>query len=396
MSRRRNYDPPAFGSDSFLDIVANIVGILIILMVVVGVRASRAPVSLPTAAIVADPASRQSSIPVLEPLTESEPPALAVEEEPPHEPTPQVIHPYKPVPIVTTLPQEPIRLLPLPEVKVPKDLADEAQRLAQHRDALADQYEALKQSLGQLRTRSDRSKSALSNARQLAALVDERRQAADAEALSALELVQQGEEYIRKLEEQVAAARENTEPTETLEHVTTPVSRLVEGREVHYRLSGNRVSYVPVNELASRLKTELSRRRDTIMSRNLYRGEVGPLVGYKMEYTVKRQSLSLEDELRYGRGIVRMIVSDWTLRPEADLVTESHDEALKSGSRFLYGIRSAGPGTTITFWIYPDSFELHDELKAFVQESGFRVASRPLPEGVPIAGSPQGSKSLAQ
>ena len=177
MSRRRNYDPPAFGSDSFLDIVANIVGILIILMVVVGVRASRAPVSLPTAAIVVDPAPRRSSIPVLEPISEPEPAPLHIDEEPDAEPTPTplVIHPYEPVPIETTLPQEPIRLLPLPEVKVPKDLEQEAQRLAQHRDALADQYEALKQSLGQLRSRSDRSKSALTHARQLAALVDERR-----------------------------------------------------------------------------------------------------------------------------------------------------------------------------------------------------------------------------
>ena len=52
----------AFGSDSFLDVVANIVGILIILIVVVGVRVARAPalvdvppVAPPTLAIDAAP-----------------------------------------------------------------------------------------------------------------------------------------------------------------------------------------------------------------------------------------------------------------------------------------------------------------------------------------------------
>ena len=43
MSRRR---PPAelqFGSDSFLDVVANIVGILIILIVIAGLRVSQIP-----------------------------------------------------------------------------------------------------------------------------------------------------------------------------------------------------------------------------------------------------------------------------------------------------------------------------------------------------------------
>ena len=46
MSRRRGTSQQAVGDDSFLDIVANIVGILIILIVVAGVRASRAPVEL--------------------------------------------------------------------------------------------------------------------------------------------------------------------------------------------------------------------------------------------------------------------------------------------------------------------------------------------------------------
>ena len=41
---RRHHEETSFGSDSFLDVIANIVGILIILIVVAGVRVSRAPV----------------------------------------------------------------------------------------------------------------------------------------------------------------------------------------------------------------------------------------------------------------------------------------------------------------------------------------------------------------
>ena len=47
MTRRRATPQQAAGDDSFLDIVANIVGILIILIVVAGVRASRAPIEVP-------------------------------------------------------------------------------------------------------------------------------------------------------------------------------------------------------------------------------------------------------------------------------------------------------------------------------------------------------------
>ena len=44
MSRRATQGETGFGSDSFLDIVANIVGILIILIVIAGIKMSQAPV----------------------------------------------------------------------------------------------------------------------------------------------------------------------------------------------------------------------------------------------------------------------------------------------------------------------------------------------------------------
>ena len=47
MSRRFSSGDPDFGSDSFLDIVCNIVGILIILIVVVGVQVQQQPPESP-------------------------------------------------------------------------------------------------------------------------------------------------------------------------------------------------------------------------------------------------------------------------------------------------------------------------------------------------------------
>ena len=43
MSRRKSTGDQEFGSDSFLDIIANIVGILIILIVVAGLRVAQQP-----------------------------------------------------------------------------------------------------------------------------------------------------------------------------------------------------------------------------------------------------------------------------------------------------------------------------------------------------------------
>ena len=46
MSRRKSSGDQEFGSDSFLDIIANIVGILIILIVVAGMKVARQPTLL--------------------------------------------------------------------------------------------------------------------------------------------------------------------------------------------------------------------------------------------------------------------------------------------------------------------------------------------------------------
>ena len=50
----------------------------------------------------------------------------------------------------------------------------------------------------------------------------------------------------------------------------------------------------------------------------------------------------------------------------------------------------------VTFWVYPDSFEMFRKLRDHVYERGHDVAGRPLPAGTPIAGSRNGSASRGQ
>ena len=71
-------------------------------------------------------------------------------------------------------------------------------------------------------------------------------------------------------------------------------------------------------------------------------------------------------------------------------------QALTPGSLFYTALRSAPTDTTLTFWVYPDSFGSFRELQTFAHQHGFKVAARPLPDGMLIMGSPSGSKSLGQ
>ena len=71
--------------------------------------------------------------------------------------------------------------------------------------------------------------------------------------------------------------------------------------------------------------------------------------------------------------------------------------ALAEGSEFRQIVdRLDTQQTVVTFWVYPDSFDLYRTLRDFLYEHEVVVAGRPLPEGVPIASSRRGSVSRGQ
>lgn len=371
MARRKKQDEGAFGSDSFLDIVANVVGILIVLMVIAGLRVSREPTVKPE---FARTATQRQPVAVVEPEPEPEPPedaepappAVVVVEEPPE--------PAEPPPELVARARE----LQARIVDLTSDIELSNRRqadLQRRRTDLAAQVTSLEASLQgdeQARTAAER-------------------QSGDAQA-SLREL----QNHLAGLQGELRTAAAESPATQVLKHRVTPVSRQVDGKEVHFRLAGGRVSVVPLDALANELKFRIERNRDSLMRLQRYDGAIGPVEGYKMHYVIERIPMSVLEELQFGRGYVRMGLSFYELEPLPDVVTESAEEALSRSSRFRRELDRAGPGTTVTFWVYPDSFALHRKLLEYVHGAGLDVAARPLPMGVPIAGSPHGSKSMAQ
>jgi hypothetical protein len=181
-----------------------------------------------------------------------------------------------------------------------------------------------------------------------------------------------------------------------LHHSVTPISKVVTGEELHFRLHEGRVAFVPIEELARRLKADIDRRKEMLAKLPRYEGSVGPVDGFNMEFVIERQELALADQLKFGQQMVRMQVTKWTIVPERNLSTETAEQAMQRGSSFYNALLSAGPTATLTFWVYEDSFSAARKLQDFIHQHGYQVAARPLPMGVPISGSPDGSKSLAQ
>ena len=374
MSRRVRNDEIELGSDSFLDIIANIVGILIILIVIAGVKVARQP------AVVEPVQTAAVEIPeevVPEPII---PPALPVFPTEP-EPEPVVEEPAKPQ---FGIPRSPSRYVAAPQNKT--------QPRVIFADSLDQKEAGLKQFAERRRIMNAEITRLASIRRQASTTLDGKMTSNTAvrTELAALQnSLQDKRAEAAALRRRLNAPIAEQVDLNQIEHKVTPVGRAVTGPEIHFRLAGGKVSYVPVEELVSELKSDASRKQSALMSSSSYRGRVGPIRGYRMKYEIARKRDSLGT-------LFRVIVNEWEVEPTADLEAETVQQAQRSGSLFDRRLLTLSRDANVTFWVYPDSFSEYRTLQSRVHRDGLTVAGRPLPFGVPIAGSPNGTKSSGQ
>jgi hypothetical protein len=368
MSRRRISDDIEFGSDSFLDIVANIVGILIILIVVAGIKAGTAPIS----------AEKLSEY--LRTHVKTEP--AKVEQA-------AAVQPVAPQPVKAPPRPEPLVIPPSPALLKQADalkaelasLDSQAQSATAEIEKTSHDEQADSQAIAELRTAIDA---------EAAELGRDKTQLAQTESQLAAKKT-----GLLQLEVDVQKAQAVKPQVTTLQHKLTPLGREISGKELHFRLLNNRVAFLPIEELIQRLRPQILHNRDQLIRNGIQRGEIGPVAGFHMDYLLEARRLSAMEELRQGMSVA-INLSSWKLVAEPDLETESGDEAIKPHGDYLRRLRDADAETTITFWVYPDSYRLYRQLQEFAHHENFTVAARPLPFGVGISGSPQGSRSSGQ
>lgn len=368
MSRRKLHEVE-FGSDSFLDVLANMVGILIILIVIACVRAGRTPV-----------------LPPLEgpELVETAEPIASITEQVDAEPV------IGPEPIVEVPELGPEDLEP------PRELVLQLKSVETEITGLRSRHFATEEELKKLREQAEAARQEADAAEKAAS--DEKRDLEEHKIRVARLQQSLGDrkDILTGLLADFEDAKNARAPVVKVKHRLAPISQEIQGPEVHFRLLGNRVSVVPLDELVERLKFQLERQKDWLARHSRHQAVVGPVGGYSLQYVVERQQLSPMEERKLGYGAFRVGVASWELVPERDVPTESVEEALRRGSRFAIALQAAPENATLTFWVYPDSFGLYRKLQEASHAEGFVVAARPLPKGVAIAGSPNGTRSAGQ
>lgn len=342
MSKRPNSDAEAPGQDSFLDVVANLVGILIILVMVVGAQTKRG--------LIAREAARQAvAAPVASPdksageLAAAQAAATSVEQS------------------IGELEQKirrqnleaAMRQQERDQVQLLVTIAE--QRLAEHRDKLG--------------------------------------AAEQAKYDTQAELVAARGELARLSQDQTALSR----PTPAvLQHLPTPMAKTVFGTEIHFRLLGGRITYVPWDEMIAALKADAPNHIHKLRDAPRAEMSLPVIAGFGARYVLQRAEAEVQTRIGVATQTKIELEKIYFVDAEANLGVPLAD-ALKPGSQFRSQLAGQRPQqTTVTIWVYPDSFDQFRELKAELFKQGFLTAGRPLPAGHPIGGSPDGSRSSAE
>lgn len=176
----------------------------------------------------------------------------------------------------------------------------------------------------------------------------------------------------------------------------SPVARPSDGDEYHFEVRRGRVAYIDMERLIEKVKVDLRLQLRLADGVRAISATVGPVGSFKVHYEVGRtmpESLREAIDSRQGGYGFR----SWEIVPVRDLRGETFESIQHPASDFARAINRLTPSkSTITLWVYPDGFPMYRKLRDLLHARGFIVAARPLPEGVAIRGSPNGSVSAAQ
>lgn len=421
MSRRKSDADQEFGSDSFLDIIANIVGILIILIVVAGVKVARQAETRDPVAVALSHNLSEVPRPTADDTLEE---AIAA-------PT---NWPWTPNDVgdstsseAATIGEEVLeasrkQLLALQEEEAEylKEVEQLTLKSAQVDESLTESNRQISKLSADLNRAETEDKNAIMQLTSIQrevqmtettveSLKAELEQESGREQLyrGTLSSLDQRQKYVhdaleqvsmetRRLNEVLKDNQNNSPEMDVLQHRLSPVTQQVTEDEIHFRLSGGRIAHVPLDALLKRLKEQMVTRQNLVAKFHRYNGSVGPVQGFRMEYIVQRQSLPPLQAMQYGQAPYQLSVSRWQIHPADTLAAEPIDDALRIGSRFRQILERTYPETAITIWLYPNDFEQFHRLRQFAHQLDLRVAARPLPEGFPITASPSGSRSTSQ
>jgi hypothetical protein len=351
--RRRRVREIAFSFDSFLDVVANVVGIIIRLILVVWVGArSYTGLQYQVAARPAEQTQAEMGTPT-DPLQDQ-------------------------------LAQQRREL-----ADAQAQLLEQMRQLQQTRDGQpvpAGELAALtvrRQNLERERADLDKSLAGQSRAK-------------EAVALSAAELRQRS----RRLGEEIQALKK-LPPLKKTYRYKTPVSQPVQSEELLFECLHGRIAFIDIGPMLREARENMREKGELLRDQWEVSGIAGPIGAFRLRYLVERQRSGVEEAVSGGvpgtKDDFRYGLTGWVVEPILSVRGETVDEALAAKSEFRGIVDVLDPRqTVVTFFVYPDSFPQFRQVRDYLYDRDIVVAGRPLPDGAPIMSSRNGTRSRGQ
>jgi hypothetical protein len=192
-------------------------------------------------------------------------------------------------------------------------------------------------------------------------------------------------ERSRHVADEIASLKQAPSAKQTLRY-RTPVSQALQSEELMFECKAGRVSLIDVGALLDEVRQNV-RSQQGGMPKSWDPGGITPPVGaFRLRYQLERQAA--DSRLSLSEWVVEPATAD---RGEPADVALAPGSAFRKVVDSLDPQQTA-----VTLWVYPDSFPLYRKLRDLLHERDMVVAGRPLPDGVPIRSTKHGSASRGQ
>jgi hypothetical protein len=171
-----------------------------------------------------------------------------------------------------------------------------------------------------------------------------------------------------------------------------PVSRVVQGEEMFFECRGGRVAFIDMPAFRHEIDENTEGMAELLRKEYKVSRVTSTVGAFRLHYDFERERGLLESatNFRYGLG-------GWMVEPINALRGENLQAALAPTSEFRRNADAIDPNqTVVTFWVYSDSFEIFRGLRDYLYEREVEVAGRLLPMEAPMAASRNGTKSRGQ
>jgi hypothetical protein len=189
----------------------------------------------------------------------------------------------------------------------------------------------------------------------------------------------------RQIAEEIAALKQAPSAKQTLRY-RTPVSQALQSEELMFECKGGRVSLIDVGGLLEEVRQSVRSQQGSAPGTWDLSGTTPPVGAFRLRYQLERQAT--DSRLSLSEWVVEPVVAERGEPADAALTPGS---AFRKVVDALDPQQTA-----VTFWVYPDSFPLYRKLRDLLHERDTVVAGRPLPDGVPIRSTKHGSASRGQ